>query len=385
MRPIETDSRAATYSQDEQLDRSLFEMEDSEGEERLEKRRRALDTSVSRKLNDLNTLLADHWDPGRQWDSSANRQKARRLLNKIGTGYEDAARSLISQTGQYCAYCDAPVFSDLRSAPILPLRWFPTQAFDYDKQLLMCPSCRAAKEERPSRVDGSADVLLDSNHLAWPQFFAQRLLDGALLPFRYDLVWLTWTFGPPRVSRIIGQDEIDSLLRSYRHGYVRVERANLFKRGQVLVWPPGSDTDSDLDWDEFQPPPLEPTPVGAWVSSTSTDRPVEAGVQRLIDLLQLNGIARSDQVDGLDRRFELRTMAYLKALDLRERIVSVWALRDTDPEANDLLDKIMDLWRPTIQATGFWGVWLSVFSNMPDIQSHLAALMPGTDARTWVL
>lgn len=370
MRPITLNPNAASYDKEKQLARSVFGI----------KRQRAESSSVGSKLDELNTLLAAHWDPGQQWDSAANRQKAERLQTKIGAGYEDAARSLISQTGQYCAYCDAPVFSDLRAAPILPLRWFPAQAFNFDNQLLTCPSCRGVKGENPPRTDGAADALRDTTHLAWPHLFAQGLQDDALLPFRYDLVKLRWNFGVPTVVQLIGQDEMDVLLRDYRLGYVRVERADLSKCGQVLVWPPGSDPDSDLERDESQPPLPEPYAVGVWLSSTSTGRPIEAGVQRLIDLLQLNTIAGGGRGDGLDRRLELRTMAYFRALDMRERIRTILALPDAD-----LLERVLELWRATIQATGFWGVWLSVFRDVPDIQSKLAALLPGTAARVWVL
>lgn len=331
------------------------------------------------KLTELNTLLAEHWDPVQKWDSNASRLKAQRLQAKIGVGYEDATRSLINQTGHYCAYCDAPIFSNLRAAPILPLRWFPAEAFDYNNLLLLCPACRNVKDSNPLRSAGSASELQDTTYLAWPHRVAQGMLDGALLPFRYDLVRLTWTFGGPRAD-FLEREEIDSLLHSYRNGYVRVERAENLKRGRVLVWPPGSEIDSDVDLDESQTLPPDPTAIGVWLSPSSTGRPIEAGIQRFIDLVQLNTKATFHGSEGLDRRFELRTMTYLKALDLRDRMVSVLALGDTD-----LLERILDLWRCTIQATGFWGVWLSVFRDVPDIQIQLAALMPGTATPTWVL
>ena len=381
MRPITLNPNAASYKKEQQLARLVVEKQEGGEDQRPTKRRRV---EVGGKLDELNTLLAAHWDPGQQWDSDANRQKAKLLRTKIGAGYEDAARSLISQTGQYCAYCDVPVFSDLRAAPILPPRWFPAQAFDFDNQLLTCPSCRGVKGENPPRTDGAADALRDSTHLAWPHLFAHGLPDGALLPFRYDLVQLRWNGGEPTVVQLIGQDEIDRLLRYYRLGYVRVERADRSKHGQVLVWPPGSDPDEDLERDESQLPLPEPIAVGVWLSPTSTGRPVEAGVQRLIDLLRLNTIAGGGRGDALDRRLELRTLAYFKALDMRDRILTILALGDTG-QYPDLLKRMLELWRSTIQATGFWGVWLSVFRDVPDIQSVLTALLPGTAPRTWVL
>lgn len=77
----------------------------------------------------------------------------------------------MNQTGQYCAYCDAAVYSGIQAEPILPVNWFPNQAFDLENQLLTCPACRSAKGDEPGRDAGSAHDLMKGSRIAWPQLY----------------------------------------------------------------------------------------------------------------------------------------------------------------------------------------------------------------------
>jgi len=369
MRPISTVASTAAYSGDAQKRREELDLQDGDGSGGASTQRRgAQRTSVGAKISELDSLLTTSWDPTGKWNSYDSEKKAERLRAAVGTGYEDATLSLINQTGQYCAYCDSPLYSGLRAEPMLPANWFPAKAFDYDQQLLICAPCREAKQRNLSRASGAADVLANPNTLAWPHLFAQTLTDGALLPFRYDLVSLNWNSGIASGPRPIDEPRIKELLKFYRRGYVyvQVERSDDFPTGIVQVQPPGLDV---------------PFSIAVWLSPTSTNRAIEKGVRKIIDVLELNVPSVGVHVPkGLDRRLQLRTMAYLKALDLCDRMVTVYARGDAD-----LLNRMRELWKHTIRATGFWGVWLSVFRADPGIQQLLAQLMPGSFNRQWAL
>jgi hypothetical protein len=367
MRPITTDPSTASYSAQQQLARTVTQAEGSgrnDDDEPPTKRRRTVATTVGTQVAELDSLVKSDWiTADGKWKSDASRLMASRTYAKIGNGYEAATRSLIAQAGQYCACCDAPVFSDLRATPTLPPRWFPAEAFDYTNLLLMCACCRFSLGESLSRTNGNADALKNPSNLAWPQRFAQALPDGALLPFRFPFMRLAERRDQPKFAAFIEADERDGLLRAYRRGQVQVERSETDERGWVIARMPGS----------------APFAIAVGVVPTSTQRSVESGVGNLIDLAQLNRQCPGG-MDRLDRRLELRTMAALRAHDLYDQLSTARA--EPDPT---MVASMSELLGPTIQATGFWGVWLTVFSNEPGFQAWLAGLLPGTSPRSWVL
>jgi hypothetical protein len=116
------------------------------------------------------------------------------------------------------------------------------------------------------------------------------------------------------------------------------------------------------------------------IVTTNRNQPIGRGVDALLDLFKLNEDQRTNKADALDRRVELRTMAYLRALDFKHRLSTVRQLGDAP-----LFERIRDLMSVAVQATGFWGVWLSVFRDDPAFLAWLAGLMPGTAPRAWVV
>jgi hypothetical protein len=202
-------------------------------------------------------------------------------------------------------------------------------------------------------------VALESpDTLAWPQLFAQTLTDGALLPFRYDFVTLNVVFGQPSAVGALGSDEIGRVMQLYRLGYVQVDRSSSVTPGWVSVDPPGG----TQFW------------ICAWLTPTSTD--LEAGVTHIIDVLELNAKEAREKAGWLDRRLELRTLALLRASDVYDRLRIALAAGD-----KDLVARMIELLPAAIRATGFWGVWLSVFRYEESFQRQLATWMPGTHDR----
>jgi hypothetical protein len=363
MRPITTNGNNIGYSTATELNRTTVQRQ-SDAEPLLKKRKIAEDGTVATAISQLETLLTQHWNPNtQQWDTGANEQQAKRLTQSIGTGYMNATFSLLLQTGQYCAYCDAPVFSDIHAEPILPLKWFPTAAFDYDKLLLACPICRAVLEASTlNRSTGDIPTLTNIAAFAWPQILGQGHQNGDLLPFRYQLVYLPeFNFGDA-VAKKIGDDEIHTLLKYYRLGYIQMDYSGLYGR-QVII----------------NLPDQTPVQIASLLTPTNFGVPLEKAVENLISLFQLNSKGVLPEAkDGLDSRLAFRTMAHLKALDFFDCLRTI--KQDNDP---DLFNPLVELWSKTSQATGFWGVWLSVFQNVPEAQPMLANNFQGTFPVTW--
>jgi hypothetical protein len=363
MRPISTDEMSAQYRTVQELARDTV-MRSYDDDAPAKRRKIAEEKTVENISRELEDLIANHWNNRLKgkWDSKADEGKAKRLRLDIGAGYINATRSLIAQTGQYCAYCNTPVFSDLQAQPVLPADWFPRQAFDYDKMLPACPSCREIKKDSPGRNWGYVSQLLDPAVYAWPHLYWKNSVNGAVLPFRIDLVELLEPSFIASNIRQISDSEIAYLIRLYRMGRISVLRSESFGNGRVVVNMP----DGKI------------RPIAAWISPKMVDMQADAASDNLIKLLKLNEIGTVFMPNTLDRRLELRTMAYLKALDLRERLSCA-------NESGDerLYARFIELLRHTVRTTGFWGVWLSVFKNVPDIQQFLRTIFPGTSNVLW--
>ena len=123
------------------------------------------------------------------------------------------------------------------------------------------------------------------------------------------------------------------------------------------------------------------------VTKKNLNRQIDTNIGHTIELLQLNntGSFRFTK-DNLDRRVELRTMAFFEALSQRQQWLNIKQLNETLTRKinapQDLLTKpFTDQLFVTIRETGFWGVWLSVFGK-PILQS-LNNLFPGTATTKW--
>ena len=191
------------------------------------------------------------------------------------------------------------------------------------------------------------------------------------------------------------EDADEMLAREYQAlTRISIDYAVMEKAREVLVvqapfrW---DDVGSWLALERMQPQDAQHNTVLANHAGIDTERCVivgdaerliaTAGVRDLINLFQLNQITRSNTTDALDRRVELRTMAYLQAHDFRERLSRIWQR----PQSDTLRDRVLKLALVAARATGHWGVWLSVFSGVTEFGSRLATEMPGTSPGVWVL
>ena len=363
MRPLSTTEQGVGYDDTAMRAETVPERLDGDGEARPKKRRR-----VARLVQRGEVLVGIQEKVDRSynrntgsWSPPAARDEAKDSVAELGTPYERATRDLLGQTGSYCSYCDAPVLSDLRAQPTLSPLIFPQQAFDFANLLLSCAACANAAACADAR--GAGQPPQD----AWPQRFATDAVGRTLLPYTFSL----WRgsegdkgFQPGQPGPL-GPPETTELAFQWRLGTVREEG----KHGLVQVFPDDKE---------------EPYPIAALIAPTKPGGPIEPDVEARIEnveaMIEHFGLNRRDPGDHdsfVDRRVALRTLCFLRATDLLQRYRST-----TDPV---LRDSMMKGLQRVMAASGFWGVWLTVFKDVPNIQQTLRGLMPGTSPVDWAL
>jgi len=75
-------------------------------------------------------------------------------VDRIAAAYARARRDLITNIGQYCSYCEMPLGASLAVEHMLPKKWFPRYAVDWNNFLLACPICNSSKNDNPTLDDG---------------------------------------------------------------------------------------------------------------------------------------------------------------------------------------------------------------------------------------
>lgn len=320
-------------------------------------------SSVGAEVDKLEALLARGYDPAGDWSQAGDSDEAARLAGRIGDGYEAAIGALIERSGAYCAYCEIAQPTGLRVDPVKPASWFPREAFDPANLLLACPPCRARKLAGLGRRSGQLSGHAGPVRPLWPQRYWQGLPSPSPLPFRHRLYETRG--GGAAGRRPVSLERAWSWVAAYRQGLIGVESRE--KGAPRLVFPApaavtGEQTRASSD----------PLYLTAWVE-TGPEASPDGAARETIELLDLNCLAG----DPNDRRQELRTRAFLTALDCWERIDSIGRLPGPDASLREAAERIRD---SAVKTTGFWGLWLQVFRDTPDIQVRLAGLLPGTAA-----
>jgi hypothetical protein len=304
-------------------------------------------------------VLATHWFPNLVWDDDEQRQRCERAIAAMGDGFLAAVPALIEQFGSFCGFCEAPVIAAPRPVQLLPTSRFPTTAFALDNLLLACPACAAIKGERPDPPTAgqdsaaAADALRDPRRFAWPTRYPAVLGESAALPYRCDLAVVRRDGDELVRVRLVLPDEVPGLLTAWREGQV-VERRGLVERDA----PRG-------------------TRLAVLLAPSGPDVGLRAGVQALIDLLRLNDVVTDVRAAAGDRRVAMRTRAWLRALETRERL-------DAAARAGDVaFDAVVDAVVPAVAATGFWCVWRTVLADLPGVDALLARAFPGAPPTRW--
>ena len=299
------------------------------------------------------------------------------LKNRFREGWSDARRALLYIVGQYCSYCEVPLFSHISVEHTLPKSMFPQYALSWPNFLLACPTCNSIKGNSPNQdvvqpprdTDAAIrfiDAQDDEANYLWPHRYWLWMDDGSRFPYVYV---------PFRIARIKG-------LLMGAAGVVAppdVTRfVNLYQKGALTDW-----------WGKVGTVETNPrtggTKPGELIGVEIHPNPaasdaVQRAAQRMIDLVNLNRIVESDKsASSVDRRVELRTLAFLKAHSMARLYNQV-----AKSGLPLLVEAVKRQISATITATGFWGVWFTVWSSeVADGQDMVRGLIQGTAPRTW--
>jgi hypothetical protein len=360
MRPIDQDGSGFAYSGSEALAAEVVYFDAPAGDDG-EGPPQAVRSTVAAETEKLEALLALSFDPSGRWEKAEDAAEAGRLAARIGEGYEVAVGELIDRIGPYCAYCGSAEPTGLRADPVKPPALFPREAFDPGNLLLACETCRARKLEYLTRAAGALSSVRGPVQPIWPHTYWKGLPSTARLPLRCRL--FEGRGGGAADWRPVSTDRARELVVADRER--RVEAAGDGEGGPHLVVRPRPARPGA--------PAVEPVHLAALIEADDARTADGGAPQDTIDMLDLN--CRAGDPD--DPRLELRTRAYLTALDYWERTDSIERGPAADEELRAAVDGMLD---SAIRATGFWLVWLQVFRDTPGFQQRLAGLLPGTAA-----
>lgn len=334
--------------------------------------------TVRQLVNELQGLVNKWVDAGSQtqkkghatvkkWGSVADEARYNLLHSVKVDGYGNSRGALIARIGQVCSYCEAPVYSHMHVEHRLAKDSFPAHALSWPNFLISCPTCNSIKgdtpdQSTPNRKSESDSVTYNTNNYFWPNAYWSAFQNGSPLPFRYELKTLAhvrskWVFKNALTSK-----ELASWLGDYRSGKAAVRDGKMSRPTQTRGY----------DY------------IGLEISWGTTLNNTNQGIVRatlgLTDVNKLLNAVKAQK--SIDRRIEMRTATYFKALVLAER------LKDVESVGNQTLtDAVSRQAAKTIAATGFWGVWFHVFRSAGldsrRTQDILRNLFPGTAATVW--
>lgn len=317
-------------------------------------------TTVRAVVEEIAALLpsAAPGDPASESrrDPDGAEKERRSLARLLGDGHQAALGALLARTEQFCALCDVPVFSGACVVRVLPSASFPRLAFDFGHLLPACPACAAALGDGPpcGALAGDENAEAALAMYAWPHRFWRDAWEKPLLPFRYELVETGWAGGQPWRRAAVPERDFPAFREAYRRGDVEV------RDGQVWVSVDG-----------------EARCVAVWAGATAG--PGAEAVDAILGAAGQNRIVPAEEGDFVDRRMELRTLAFFRALDFAELLDRAWAEGGEDAHG-----EMAELLRDTVEGTGFWGVWLWVLRGRPDTQALLREVMDATAPTAWV-
>jgi hypothetical protein len=266
----------------------------------------------------------------------------------------DARRALIQSVGAYCSYCSAPIFSHLAIEHVLPKNTFPQSAFAWPNFLLACSTCNSVKGNKPNQatIPGAPKSTADTknyitnqgalNYL-WPHYDWTQIMLPAPFPFRNRLMWGTFS---DRTGEFSGTEEIT---KKDEEQLYHLWATNQLSIDRWVYYVPGERMRSKRYF------------AVALSSDPAFSDTIQDAVRNIIDLMSLNRVAKvKDSSSTVDRRLFDRTNAWFRAMYVRKELEHA---RLTDKQARDVFPAALEQAKLTIQATGYWGVWLQVLGR----------------------
>ncbi|HEY0835245.1 MAG TPA: HNH endonuclease [Azospirillum sp.] len=304
-------------------------------------------------------------------------------LDNVST-YQEARLGLTTAVGGYCSYCELPLTSSLAVEHKLPKFWFPDRMLNWDNFLLACPICNSIKNDKPNQkelppspltTDKAADKI--GTLYGWPDQYWRSLPDKTLLPFTFTLSKIKYE-PPPKgntdwswnIGDMLNKASIAPLVKRFDRGEGVICRNMFgFANGPATR---SRNPDFNLDF------------VILKISAT-VGGPIEAAINNTIELTRLNSTRPATEQQHSDLRVAYRTQTYFRALSLRDRydeaIKFAGIKTATVITPNPFLRTILR----AAAHSGFWSVWAYVFQDVPEIQSELMRVFPGTAPTVWRL
>ena len=236
-----------------------------------------------------------------------------------------------------------------------PAALFPREAFEPANLLLACAPCRERKRAVLTRAAGALSGVDGPIAPVWPHLYWRGLASPSRLPFRHRLYESGG--GGAADRRPLSAERLRRWVGAYRQG--RIE----------LDW--GPDRSPRLAFREPRARSFRTVYLAAVVEAGGGLPGGAAAARATIDMLDLNGLAGNPR----DHRAERRARAWLAALDFWQQMDELGRSATADAAARAATEELRDR---SIEATGFWGVWLEVFRDTPGFQQRLAGLLPGT-------
>jgi hypothetical protein len=290
--------------------------------------------------------------------------------------YDATRRLLVEVVGAYCAYCEAPVSVDMpvehkgakfdaanrqaaRFFSIDNVKFLDTGFPDYATQwrnlLIACDSCNTIKSSQPGQQQareylyqfGTADAFETNN--------SEQLYMAAL-------AWSIWPDSCP--TNITGQPAppVDQTYRLITFDYSSQSQADLANNGLL---PPLSSTTDAAATTVYKK--VWVIPNDDYIQTLDDMTEMHYRVLNMISMLKLNRYV--EDASANDRRTQNRTNVYLLALNAVEDLATiVHSAGDKfdDPNVKLMVQSIRD----TALATGYWCVWMWVFSTTFQDISH---------------
>jgi 5-methylcytosine-specific restriction endonuclease McrA len=302
----------------------------------------------------------------KKWDNQTDEAKYKLLKSAKIEGYGNSRRALITRLGQICSYCETPVFSHMHVEHMMPKNSFPSKALSWSNFLISCPTCNTIKgdtpnQQTPAGLKPTADALTyNANNYFWPQNYWTSFQDGTPFPFKYELKRLAFIRSKWQFKETIQASDYKDLVAQYQNGTIYVRDGKMAvpttSRGYNYIG-------LELSW------------------NTALSQNNQGVIRSTLGLTDQNKLLNAVNAQkSIDRRMELRTVAFFKANIVAARLNAVAGNQA-------LYEAVLRQAQATIAASGFWGVWFYFFRqsgfSSKQMQTLLRGLFPGTAERMW--
>lgn len=291
----------------------------------------------------LRVAKARRRKPAPKW-FAAWQEAATLIEGRVQEIYKEAAEDLITGLGEYCSYCESRITGLLEVEHVLAKAEFPTFSTAWDNFLLACGPCNNCKKDAPNRRQVQRWLLTKVANEAhceaevrkryyWPDRFANSY-KAMPVDLYYDLGNGNWQLIPLSDATALSTTllNVDIPTRAVRANIPNLTLSNVLVSARVM-----------------------PQVTLASVNGVLTNI-TPAGAQEIIDLCGLN-TTKSARV-AYDRRGLNRTKAWFEALEALKSMSCC-------PTQSDF-DRSWPLVGRTAVATGFFSVWVRVFSLSQD-------------------